>query len=260
MESGDQMPIVPDASSAPHYRALVKAHIDTLTRRAAQQPVDYMLLNTTHAARLRAVPVPVDARSGWRGRGKPMSFLTPLFLLGLARPRGAGADSPDAARAQVGGRVSVADVPAQDSVRVGAAPAHSRLAAAGAAAGGDRADRRGVRAAVPARLGAGGARRRRARHRRAARSLLQHGLRRHVGARAARGARRRSRARRRPIASRWCCSRTSRKSRCDRRPIASRAVAEINAAAPGPGVDQVRARAEARRRACSPNRCCRARK
>jgi uncharacterized protein (DUF58 family) len=46
MESGDQMPIVP-AKLAADYRALVQAHIDTLSKKAAQQPVDYALLNTT---------------------------------------------------------------------------------------------------------------------------------------------------------------------------------------------------------------------
>jgi uncharacterized protein (DUF58 family) len=45
MESGDQMPIVP-AKLAADYRELVKAHIDALAKKAAQQPVDYMLLNT----------------------------------------------------------------------------------------------------------------------------------------------------------------------------------------------------------------------
>ena len=45
MESGDQMPIVPSKLAA-DYRALVKSHIETLTKKAAQQPVDYMLLNT----------------------------------------------------------------------------------------------------------------------------------------------------------------------------------------------------------------------
>jgi uncharacterized protein (DUF58 family) len=46
MESGDQMPVVP-AKLAADYRDLIKTHIDTLTRKAAQQPVDYMLLNTS---------------------------------------------------------------------------------------------------------------------------------------------------------------------------------------------------------------------
>ncbi len=45
MESGDQMPIVP-SKLAEDYRSLVQTHIETLTRKAAQQPVDYMLLNT----------------------------------------------------------------------------------------------------------------------------------------------------------------------------------------------------------------------
>ena len=46
MESGDQIPIVP-VKLADDYRALVQAHIDTLSKKAAQQPVDYMLLNTS---------------------------------------------------------------------------------------------------------------------------------------------------------------------------------------------------------------------
>ena len=45
MESGDQIPIVPTKLAA-DYRDLVKAHIDALASKAAQQPVDYMLLNT----------------------------------------------------------------------------------------------------------------------------------------------------------------------------------------------------------------------
>ena len=45
MESGDQMPIVPTKLAA-DYRALVQAHIDTLAKKASQQPVDYTLLNT----------------------------------------------------------------------------------------------------------------------------------------------------------------------------------------------------------------------
>ncbi len=45
MESGDQMTIVPTTLAA-DYRALVQAHIDTLSKKASQQPVDYTLLNT----------------------------------------------------------------------------------------------------------------------------------------------------------------------------------------------------------------------
>jgi len=45
MESGDQMPIVP-SKLAEDYRSLVQAHIETLSKKSAQQPVDYMLLNT----------------------------------------------------------------------------------------------------------------------------------------------------------------------------------------------------------------------
>jgi uncharacterized protein (DUF58 family) len=46
LESGDQIPIVPDAL-ADQYRALVKAHIDELSSRATAQRVDYMLLKTS---------------------------------------------------------------------------------------------------------------------------------------------------------------------------------------------------------------------
>jgi uncharacterized protein (DUF58 family) len=45
MESGDQMPIVPGKLAA-DYRRLVELHIETLSKKASQQPVDYMLLNT----------------------------------------------------------------------------------------------------------------------------------------------------------------------------------------------------------------------
>ena len=46
LESGDQMPIVP-TKLARDYRALVQAHVDTLTKKASEQQVDYMLLNTS---------------------------------------------------------------------------------------------------------------------------------------------------------------------------------------------------------------------
>lgn len=46
MESGDQIPVVP-AKLAAGYRAVVQAHIDTLTREATRKQVDYMLLNTS---------------------------------------------------------------------------------------------------------------------------------------------------------------------------------------------------------------------
>ena len=132
MESGDQMPIVPTKLAA-DYRALVKAHIDTLTSKAGAQPVDYMLLNT-------AMPLDFALFRFLSMRQRLVENEVSRVVSHAAvpararRPRGAGADSPDAARAQVGGRISVADVPAQDSVRIGAAAAHPRLAAAGDAA------------------------------------------------------------------------------------------------------------------------------
>jgi uncharacterized protein (DUF58 family) len=45
LESGDQLPIVPDALGA-QYRALVKEHIDALTARAAERRIDYSMFNT----------------------------------------------------------------------------------------------------------------------------------------------------------------------------------------------------------------------
>ena len=125
-----------------------------------------------------------------------MAFLAPLFFAALADLRRAGDHPPDAAREEADRRVSVADVPAAHSVSVGAAPPHPRLAAAGDAAGRHRADRAGVRAAVheAADRGAGqldGA----ARSGRAARPLLQHGVRRSMGSRARGGAAHRAGAR-----------------------------------------------------------------
>ena len=46
LESGEQMPVVPDAFGE-QYRALVKAHVDELPQRATTQRIDYMLLQTS---------------------------------------------------------------------------------------------------------------------------------------------------------------------------------------------------------------------
>jgi uncharacterized protein (DUF58 family) len=46
LESGEQIPIVPDAL-AEQYRALVREHIAALTARAAEHRVDYALFNTS---------------------------------------------------------------------------------------------------------------------------------------------------------------------------------------------------------------------
>jgi hypothetical protein len=86
-----------------------------------------------------------------------MTFLTPLFLLGLA-----ALAVPVLVHLTQRERASVVEFPSlmflrKIPVRVGEAPAHPRLAAAGVARGGAGADRRGVRAAVRARVGAVGA-------------------------------------------------------------------------------------------------------
>jgi uncharacterized protein (DUF58 family) len=46
LESGDQLPVVPDAFGD-QYRAMVKAHIAELSSRASAQRMDYMLLETS---------------------------------------------------------------------------------------------------------------------------------------------------------------------------------------------------------------------
>lgn len=46
LESGEQMPVVPDALRD-QYRALIREHIAALTTKAAEQRVDYALLNTS---------------------------------------------------------------------------------------------------------------------------------------------------------------------------------------------------------------------
>ena len=46
LESGDQIPIIPDALAG-QYRELIQAHIRTLTDRASAQQVDYAMLTTT---------------------------------------------------------------------------------------------------------------------------------------------------------------------------------------------------------------------
>jgi uncharacterized protein (DUF58 family) len=46
LESSEQMPIVPGKLAA-DYRALVAAHVETLAKRASEQLMDYMLLNTS---------------------------------------------------------------------------------------------------------------------------------------------------------------------------------------------------------------------
>jgi uncharacterized protein (DUF58 family) len=46
LESGDQIPIVPRALAA-QYQALINAHTEALQKRASEQNIDYMLLNTS---------------------------------------------------------------------------------------------------------------------------------------------------------------------------------------------------------------------
>ena len=66
LESGEQIPVVPEAL-AEQYRALVQAHIDALRSKLSELRIDYTLLNTSDAARPRAVQLPVDARADVAG-------------------------------------------------------------------------------------------------------------------------------------------------------------------------------------------------
>ena len=258
MESGDQMPIVP-SKLAEDYRALVQAHIDTLTSKAGAQPVDYMLLNTGDAARLRAVPLPVDAAAHGEDQ-VAVSFLTPLFLLGLAalavpvlihltqRERKSVVEFPSLMFLRKIPYESVQRRRIRDWLLLAmrlAAIALIVMAFARPFLRGSERRRRG---------------RRRARHRACCSTAPT------AWATAIRG---RARSARRPPAleSATPPDRISVVLFADTAEVAlrstpdrSRAVAEINAATPGPGLDEVRPRAEAGRAACSPNRCCRARK
>ena len=166
------------------------------------------------AARPRAVQLPVEPRAADAGAVTrltilipSMSFLTPLFLVGL------GAIAvPILVHLIQRERKRVIEFPSlmfvqTHSVSVGAAPADPPLVPAADARRGDRADRRGVRAAVlPAGRRGGRRRRRRARGRHPARSVGEHGLRRSLAARARRGARAWSRHSAPTIARRSCCS------------------------------------------------------
>ena len=156
LESGEQIPVVPE-SLAEQYRALMQEHIDALTTKFSEQRIDYTISEHVAAARPRAVQLPVEPRKTDEGEVTRRNALpdTPL----PPRPGGArdpGPRPPDPARAEARHRVPVADVRAADSLSVGAAPPHPSLVPAAAARRGDRADRRGVRAAVPAARRAGG--------------------------------------------------------------------------------------------------------
>ena len=59
-----------------------------------------------------------------------MGFVAPLVLAGARRARDSGAAASDSAREEAGRGVSVADVPAADSVPVGAPAPHPALGAA----------------------------------------------------------------------------------------------------------------------------------
>ena len=66
LESGEQIPIVPDAL-ADQYKALVQAHVDALSDRFAANRIDYTLVEHLDAARSRVVQLPLDARASVQG-------------------------------------------------------------------------------------------------------------------------------------------------------------------------------------------------
>ncbi len=187
LESGDQIPIVPDALAEQYQAAGPGAR-----RRAAGTVLSqsHRLHAGQHvvAARPRVVQLPDRPgrrlTSGTRdGIDSYMAFSDAALPRSACGPRHSGAAPPDSERAKERRPLSVADVPAADSVPVRSAPSHPSLAAADDAACGARADRARVRAAVlPAdRIAAGAVGG--ARSRRPARSFVQHGLRRQVEAR-----------------------------------------------------------------------------
>ena len=145
LETGEQIPVVPTALAA-QYQSLVQEHIAALTLAVLAEPRRLHARQHRDAARLRAVQVPVRAPAPEPGEidGVPRTS----FLRRARHARHSDSDPSDAARAEAGRRVSVADVSREDSVSVRAAPPHSRLAAARDAAGGDSPDRARVRAAV----------------------------------------------------------------------------------------------------------------
>ena len=181
LESGEQIPIVPDAL-ADQYKALVQAHVDALSGAVLGQPHRLHAGEHVDAARSRAVQLPVDARAAVEGRARPMSFLTPLFLVGLA-----GLAIPVILHLIQKERKNVVQFPSLMFLR--RIPYQSvrrrrirHWLAAVHAAGGAGADRAGVCAAVPPAERDCGGRVGRARSRHPARPVLQHGLRRRMAA------------------------------------------------------------------------------
>ena len=184
-----------------------------------------------------------------------MSFLAPLFLLGLAALAVPVLDSPDAARAE-----DVVEFPSlmflrkipYESVQRRRIRDWLLLALR---AGGAGADRRGVRAAVPARLGAGG-RPPAARARSSCCSIAPTAWATATRGRA-RSARRAARSRARPAGRSRLAGAVRRpppRSRCDRAPTRRARSRRSTRRAGVAGATTLRPGLEARRRACSPNR------
>ena len=82
LESGEQIPIVPDAL-ADQYKELVQAHINALRERFSANRIDYTMLNTSMPLD-HALFSYLSTRERLSRVRVPMSFLTPLFLVGLA--------------------------------------------------------------------------------------------------------------------------------------------------------------------------------
>ena len=165
LESGEQIPIVPEALAGAVPRAGSGAH-HRVDRAVLGQSDRLHAREYVGAARPRAVQLPEHARAADADTiGAETHVVSHAALPDRACRTGhAGAAAPHSARAEAGRAVSVADVPAADSVPVRAAAAHPSLAAADDAPGGAGADRVGVRPAVlPRRRDSGVGCRRRAR-------------------------------------------------------------------------------------------------
>ena len=134
------MPVVPDVVPRAVPRAGPGSTSRRCGRRSPSSRIDYTLLNTSEPLDHALFQLPVGARAA--EAGAMMSFLAPALLgalLAIAIPILVHLMQRERKH---GRRVPVADVPAADSVPVGAAAAHPPLAAARAARAGARAHRR----------------------------------------------------------------------------------------------------------------------
>ena len=83
LESGEQMPVVPEAFRE-EYRALVQAHIDALTAKAAERASTTACSTPRSRSTTRCSTICRSANADPDPGSGSMAFLLPLFLAGLA--------------------------------------------------------------------------------------------------------------------------------------------------------------------------------